>query len=133
MRKKLGGILVVLMVLLSCTVAIADGGIEPYRYSVVHSTVVGLSIGNGGLATGSARCETQRDADIDITAELQQYKDGTWKTIYTETCNVYGDSAKAPISRYVAKGYGYRIKATFVADDGDNKEILTAYSQTENY
>ena len=133
MKKKLVVLFVVMMMLLSYTVALADEGIEPYRYSVVHLTAVGLTIGDGGFASGSARCETQRDADIDITAELQQYKDGKWKTIYTETCSAYGDSAKAPISRYVAKGYSYRIKATFDVDDGDNQETVIAYSQTASY
>lgn len=130
MKKKLVAVLVVVMMLLSYTVALADEGIEPYRFSVIHSTAVGLTVSSGGFASGSAECETQRKADIEITAELQQYKDGAWKTIYTESGSKYTDDFSVSISRYVVKEYSYRIKATFDVDDGDNQETLVAYSST---
>ncbi len=126
MKKRLVVILAVVMMVLSGTVAMA-------RYSVVHSTAVGLTISSSGLASGSAECDTQRTADIGITAELQQYKDGAWKTIYTQSGSKNADEFKVSISRYVVKGYSYRIKATFDVDDGSNQETLTAYSTMESY
>lgn len=125
MKKKLVVILAVVLMVLSSTVAMA-------RYSVVHSMVVGLTVSSSGFASGSAECDTQRTADIAITVELQQYNGG-WKTIHTESGSENADEFKVSISRYVVKGYSYRIKATFDVDDGNNQETLVRYSSVEDY
>jgi len=101
----------------------------------ISSSSSSLSISSQGVATVSATVTgtsgvTTKSA---ITAELQQYKNGTWVTI--ATFSVSSNSYRASLSetKSVDKGYTYRVQATVTTTYGTSKESHVVTSASKAY
>ncbi len=70
---------------------------------------------------------------VEISAKLQQYKNGAWSTIQTFTAE--SDSHRTSLSEThsVTKGYSYRVQATIKAYSGSSVESRTVTSSSATY
>ena len=108
--------------------------VVPY-WSYTSSTRIGLTIS----AAGSATCEGVITGYQGITTKvsiylyLQQYKNGNWTTInsWYNSFNSYRGSLAA--TAIVAKGYQYRVMASYYAYSGTNYENIVDYSDNVIY
>lgn len=88
-----------------------------------------LSISNDGYSR--SYCEVSlidESLSIKLTVDLQQFKDGNWKTIQSWNSNGTG-RVKIDKAYYVLQGYPYRIYATAVVTDSGGK-VLESPSET---
>lgn len=53
------------------------------RYALIKQIDIGLDIDSNKIAEIYVECTTHETANIKITARLQEYSNGTWKTIKT--------------------------------------------------
>lgn len=99
------------------------------RYSVIKQIGIGLDILNRE-AEIYTECTTYENADISITAKLQQYKSGAWKTIATYENSTYGKSCSILEYKMVTQGYDYRVVTTSVVSNGSGSDDVTKTGTT---
>ncbi len=84
------------------------------RWSHIDGVAMDLEFKTGGLAAFSTTAVAQYVApELKIKTQLQSYRDGAWKTLYTKTQSKYDRATnKLDGSYYVTKGYKYRTRNT---------------------
>lgn len=70
---------------------------------------------------------------VEISANLQQYKDSNWVTLKTFTAE--SDSHRTSLSETykISKGYSYRVQASIKAYSGGKSEVQTVTSSSAKY
>lgn len=87
----------------------------------------------GGLMECSAYGRVDAGCEAELTLELQRYDDG-WDSVISWSGN--GEEiAAVSKSRYVERGYQYRVKlvCSVYGDDGEFIEKTTVYSKKVSY
>lgn len=94
-----------------------------------------IYINSSGEATVKASINGYQDTTtkVTISAHLQQYKNGNWKTIKTFSSSK--DSYRTNLSGTcsVSKGYSYRVQATVKAYSGSKSETKSVTSGEADY
>lgn len=93
------------------------------RWSHINSVLMDLDFKTLGLAVFCTTVGAQYIApELKIKIQLQSYRDGAWKTLYTKTQSKY-DRATNQLdgSYYVTKGYKYRTRNTISIYDSKGK------------
>lgn len=108
--------------------------ISPQMENINRSTA-DLSIDTAGNATIKSSVQgfsgiTNR---VKISAKLQKYVDGSWKTIETFTAENDSYSVSLKESYKVSKGYTYRVRSTVYAYSDSSSEIKTVTSSEVKY
>lgn len=99
------------------------------RYQVIKQIGIGLDILNRE-AEIYTECTTYENADISITAKLQQYKSGAWKTIATYENSNYGKSCSILEYKMLTQGYDYRVVTTSVVSNSSGSDDVTKTGKT---
>ena len=146
MRKNI--VSLVLCCLVFCAGGVQAFAVEPYAASpsAVDYTISpymdyiaqasgSLYIDSNGVATVKSSVNGYQGTTtrVEISANLQQYKNGLWVTIKTFTAE--SDSYRTSLSNTysVAKGYSYRVQATIKAYCGSSVETRTVTSSEATY
>lgn len=137
MKRKFAMLLVLVLVVSSVAVPVSADSeckdiqlIQP-RYTYIDAVGAKLSINSRGKATctgvGYAK---DTYATVDLTVELQQYKDQSWTTLQIWTGS---DVNMAVVSGdyYVYKGYKYRTKTSMIVYDENGKYLESAVGTQE--
>lgn len=70
---------------------------------------------------------------VEISANLQQYKNGRWITLETFTAESDSHRTNLTETYSVSKGYSYRVQATIKAYSGSASESRTVTSSEATY
>jgi len=133
MRKKTKRITATILCAL-LLIALSSAFMQAYALTNISGTTTGISISGGN---GSAVCTVAGYQTFvtkcSITANLQQYKNGTWVTIDTwpQSFNSYRGSLTG--TKALTKGYDYRVQAIYTATSASMTETFTTYSGVKNY
>ena len=133
MRKKTKRITATILCAL-LLIALSSAFMQAYALTNISGTTTGISISGGN---GSAVCTVAGYQTFvtkcSITANLQQYKNGTWVTIATwqQSFNSYRGSLTG--TKALTKGYDYRVQAIYTATSASMTETFTTYSGVKNY
>lgn len=131
MKKVLSAILVImtLCVLVTPASAATIDPIDP-QYDHISSIYALIHIDeSSGLATCGGEVNAKMMTPVKVVVQLQQYKDGKWKTLETWS-NTGMCFAEETGFLYVLKGYTYRTKVTgFIYDENEN--IIESASGTD--
>lgn len=101
------------------------------RYQLIYLISIGLTCKNE-TAYIYAEVNSYDEADLNIAAQLQQKKNGTWKTIKTFYGSATNDRYCYVDESYpVTSGYDYRVVTTNYVDDGINTETVTKTGNVE--
>ncbi len=137
MKRKLAVFLVLAMCVVgfappvSATTEFRDVETIQPRYTYIDAVGAKISIDSKGKATctgvGYAK---DTYATVDLTIQLQQYKNNTWTTLQTWTGS---DINMAVVSGeyYVYKGYKYRTKTNMIVYDENGKYLESAIGTQE--
>ncbi len=112
----------------------AEFTVRPYMDYIVqaHGSIY---IDAKGVATVSSSVYGYQGTTtrVEISANLQQYKNNNWVTIKTFTAQ--SDSHRTSLSEThsVSKGYSYRVQATIKAYSGSSLETQTVTSSEAKY
>lgn len=107
-------------------------GIVPYTM-YIDDAQSRLSI-SSGKATVSSYVEGRSDVTkVKITAKLQKYENGKWKTIETFTKSSNGTIVTISGTYSVTKGYTYRVSNIVTAYCGSASETKTITSNQVEY
>lgn len=84
------------------------------RWSYITTIAADMAFDDEGIVTISIMCDSDLFETNKITAkcELQQFKNGAWKTIKTWTETDNSSSVMYEKTYAVAKNYSYRLKMT---------------------
>lgn len=126
MKKIISIILAVLTVCVLATPALAAAKdpVDP-QYQHITSLYATINIDSTGLATCSGAIRAREVTPVEIVVQLQQYKDGIWRTLQTWT-NSGSFYASEVGYYYVMKGYTYRTKVTGFIYDANGMIIESA-------
>ncbi len=115
------------------TYEIRQEEVIPYFIAITKATN-NLTLNSGGRLTCYADTRTKYGYGSGVTIELQQYTNGSWKTIKTWTSSSDSNASTIEKDWYVVKGYNYQLKTTHAAlDNGDVIETFIKYSDIINY
>ncbi len=139
MKKVLSLTLVCLLLIIgsglsSISASAADSVPVPYMLYIANSSC-DLYISSSGTATVDATIVGYQGTTtkVDITANLQQYKNGSWVTLKTFTSTSATYRADLSETYNVSTGYSYRIQATVKAYSGSASETQTMTSSVAKY
>lgn len=113
--------------------ALSDASAVAPRYQVVSKFEASLVISSNGFATCTGKSSVVPGYTADVTMELQQNKDGAWKTIKTWTDS--GRIVSLCQNWYVASGYNYRVRvsADALSSSGEVIEKPEVFSAIQHY
>ena len=142
MKKRILAILLTLAILAVPILACAEEVTTPAEieiiqfYSYTNSVTTTLSISSSGnaTATGSITGYYGTTTSVDIFLYIQQYKNGAWVNVGSWS-SIGINSYKGALSKSmsVARGYTYRVKASYYANSGSKWENIVQYSQNVYY
>ncbi|MEG0899998.1 MAG: hypothetical protein RSF40_09860 [Oscillospiraceae bacterium] len=108
--------------------------ISPYMDYIAQANGT-LYINSNGTAT--VDCDVYgyqgTTTRVEISANLQQYKNGRWVTIKTFTASSNSHRTSLSETHSVSKGYSYRVQATIKAYSGSSVETRTVTSSEASY
>ena len=112
-----------------------EGSGSGAKYAYANSVITNLSISSAGKATclASLTGYPGTTTKVEINMYLQQLKNGSWVNVnsWSKTFNSYSGTLEKTAT--VAKGYSYRVKASYYAYSGTKKENIVSYSGTKKY
>ena len=108
------------------------------KWSYVLTMNTNLSISSSGTAicTGKITGYSGTTTKVEIYLYLQQYKNGAWSTVSGGSWYQLFNSYKGTLQKTksgLAKGYQYRVRASYYAWSGSNSENIVDYSGTVTY
>lgn len=114
---------------------IKEGGIESHdaRFKYIDTATSRLSISNGVANVGSSVIGQSMVTKTDVTARLQQYVDGRWKTIQAWTVSSGSKNCLLSKKYSVRKGYSYRVDTTVTAYMNSSSERHDLTSSVVKY
>lgn len=135
------------LVVMICTLGVT---VQAQQYQSIHKGIeqhivqpkftniaifqTGFDISSTGKASVNVYLTAQNVDSAKVDANLQQYKNGNWKTIKSWTNTSSGTSAGLSGSYYIAKGYSYRVVSKGYVFKGSKIIETTTYtSQTKKY
>jgi len=139
MKSKLliGGLGMCLLIsTLSPVTANASTVVLPPSESIIRPMLTYIAKANCNLtidSNGTAHVESSAIAyssvtKINISASLQQYKNGFWYSNQTFSVTDYSDFASLYETKSVSKGYKYRVSVTVTAYSGSSSETVSLKS-----
>lgn len=103
------------------------------RYQYISSARSNISIDSKGVATISCTAlGISGVKKIEITAYLQQYKNGNWVNVASWSGSGT-DNCLVSKTKSVSKGYSYRVSSKITAYKGSLSENITVNSNTVTY
>ncbi len=133
--KKLGLILVLCFLMLCTSNTYADHFEVTPLMDYIAQAKGNLYIDSSGTATVLCSVYGYQGTTtrVEITANLQQYKNGTWTTI--KSFSAESDSHRTSLSEthHLSKGYAYRVRAVIKAYRGSSVETRTVTSSESRY
>ena len=93
------------------------------RWSHINTVAMDLDFKTGGLAVFCTSAVAQHvTSELKIKIQLQSYRDGAWKTLYSKSSTrENGVNNQLSGSYYVTKGYKYRTRNTISIYDSKGK------------
>lgn len=136
MRKRTLIILLAVIVVFTSSVTVSATSLNSTdilpRFTHISSVSAGLTIDS---STGLASCEgigcaKANSSIVDVTVQLQQYKNNAWVTLKTWSGT---DSVMTVVDGqyYVYKGYRYRTKVSVVVYDADGNYLESTIGTQE--
>ena len=114
-----------------CFVEEGVDSLSDLRYAFIRMITIGLTCKNE-TAYIYTELKTYDAADLEITAKLQQYKSGSWKTIKTFSASASNDTFCYVDASYpVTSGYSYRVITDNFVDNGTDTESVTKTGNEE--
>ncbi len=143
MVKKMLAI-VLTLVLVLCTIPLSahaeeldpesDEMILMSAYTNTTKTTLSISTSGTATCTGSLTGYSGTTTKVEIFLYLQQYKNGAWSNVTGSWYSLFNTYKGTLQKTYgVAKGYQYRVKASYYAYSGSQFENIVKYSGTVTY
>lgn len=112
------------------TIELEDGTEELYnpnaRWAAIEAVSMALDFKTGGKAAFATTAIAQKTSQtVKIKTQLQSYRGGDWKTLYTKTKTSTYSSTTNSGSYYVTKGYKYRTRNTITVYNSSGKALET--------
>ncbi|BCJ94041.1 hypothetical protein acsn021_16100 [Anaerocolumna cellulosilytica] len=144
MKSKLliGGLgICLLLSTLSPVTANASMVLLPPSESIIRPMLTYIAKANCNLtidSNGTAHIESSvigysSVTQINISASLQQYKNGYWYSLQTFNVTDYSDYASLYETKAVSKGYKYRVSVTVTAQSKSSSETVSLKSGETTY
>jgi len=111
-------------------------GVTKWSYTSATDTRLSISSSGTAICTGKITGYQGTTTKVEIYLYLQQYKNGAWSTVSGGSWYQLFNSYKGTLQKTksgLAKGYQYRVKASYYAWSGSNSENVVAYSKTVTY
>lgn len=118
----------------TATPSVASFAVSP-RMDYIAQANGRLYIDSDGIATVSCSVYGYQGTTtrVEISASLQQYKDGKWVTLETYTAEADSHRTNLSETYKLSKGYSYRVRATIKAYSGSSSETRSVTSSEATY